>query len=102
MRCQDVQAGDLAPRTGFGEGTSFGDYAIFDAMRGASSDLQQWHPQDVEKARIHVKEADELYREGRVANTLTHENGGKVGLKPGAEVDVVIEADSNATIKKPD
>ena len=60
------------------------------------------HPKDVEKAQIHIKEADELYREVRVENTLTDENGGKVGLKPGAEVDVVIEADSNATIRKPD
>jgi predicted DNA-binding antitoxin AbrB/MazE fold protein len=57
------------------------------------------HPRDVEKAQIHIKEADELYREVRLENTLTDEDGEKIGLKPGAEVDVVIEADSNATIR---
>ena len=62
--------------------------------------IKPMHPRDVEKAQIHIKEGEELYREVRVENTLTDEDGGKVGLKPGAEVDVIIEADSNATIKK--
>jgi hypothetical protein len=37
-----------------------------------------------------------------VENVLTDENGEKVRLKPGAEVDVILEADTGATTKKPD
>lgn len=59
-------------------------------------------PREPEKAEISIKEADELYREIRVENVLTDETGQKVGLKPGAELDVVLEADSDATTKKPD
>ena len=51
-----------------------------------------------DKAQIEIKEADHLYREIRVDNTLTDEKGEKVSLKPGAEIDVVLEADSDATI----
>jgi hypothetical protein len=58
-------------------------------------------PNSSEKAQINVEEADELYREIRIDNTLTDTNGDQVSLKPGAEVDVIVEADSNATIKKP-
>jgi len=54
-----------------------------------------------EKAQITIPEADDLYREVRVENVVTGESGEKAGLKPGAEVDVIVEADSNATIKKP-
>ena len=59
-------------------------------------------PNEPEKAEISVEEADELYREIRVENILTDENGEKVRLKPGAEVDIVVEADTDATTKKPD
>ena len=55
-----------------------------------------------EKAQISVDEADELYREIRVENALTDENGERVRLKPGAEVDVILEADTDATTKKSD
>lgn len=41
--------------------------------------------------------ADHLYREIRVPNTLENENGEKVKLKEGAEVDVKIEADALVT-----
>jgi hypothetical protein len=33
---------------------------------------------------------------------LTDENGEKVRLKTGAEVDVILEADTDATTQKPD
>jgi hypothetical protein len=33
---------------------------------------------------------------------VTDEEGKKAALKEGAEVDVIVEADSSATIKKPD
>jgi len=59
-------------------------------------------PGGVEKAQIHVEEGEELYREIRVENVVVDDHGHKAGLKPGAEVDVVIEADSDATTKKPD
>ena len=59
-------------------------------------------PREEEKAEIQINEADDLYREIRVENVLTDENGEKVSLKPGAEVDVIVEADSNATVKKPE
>ena len=59
-------------------------------------------PLEPENAQISVDEADELYREIRVENVLTDENREKVRLKSGAEVDVILEADTDATTKKPD
>ena len=56
-------------------------------------------PKEPDKAQINIKDADHLYQEIRVENTLEDEKGEKVSLKPGAEVDVVIEADSSATMK---
>ena len=58
------------------------------------------HPSDPEKAQIAVQGADDLYREIRVENTLQNENGKPVALKPGAHVDVTIEADVTATKPK--
>jgi hypothetical protein len=55
-----------------------------------------------EKAEIGIEEADELYREIRVENVLTDADGNQAHLKQGAEVDVVVEADSDATLKQPD
>ena len=72
-------------------------------LRGkVSKVLKPVVPSEPEKAEISVKEADELYREIRVENVLTDEKGEKVRLKPGAEVDVVLEADTDATTKIPD
>jgi hypothetical protein len=59
-------------------------------------------PGEPEKAQIGVEEADDLYREIRVENVVTNEKGEQARLKPGAKVDVVIEADTDATTKKPD
>lgn len=56
-----------------------------------------WEP---EKAQITVETADHLYREIRIENTLTDEKGRKVGLKPGAEVEVTVEAAPEATTPK--
>ena len=58
------------------------------------------HPSQPEKAQIGVEGADDLYRELRVENTLQDENGRPVALKPGAKVDVTIEADFDATHPK--
>lgn len=53
-----------------------------------------------EKAEIAVQGADHYYREIRIENKLTDEKGRKVGLKPGAEVDVIVEADPEDTTPK--
>ncbi|HZQ20331.1 MAG TPA: hypothetical protein VFA90_16680 [Terriglobales bacterium] len=53
-----------------------------------------------EKAQIAVEGADHLYRELRVENELKDANGHKVGLKPGAEVEVTLEAEPEATTPK--
>jgi len=54
-------------------------------------------PSEPEKAQIAVEGADHLYRELRIENTLIDENGEKVSLKQGAEVEVTIEAEPGAT-----
>ena len=53
-----------------------------------------------DKAQIAVEVADHLYKEIRVENTLQDENGKPVSLKPGAEVEVTIEAEKRATEPK--
>ena len=55
------------------------------------------HPSQPEKAQIAVEGADELYREIRIENALTDENGDEVRLKKGAEVEITMEADPEAT-----
>jgi hypothetical protein len=50
-----------------------------------------------EKVQITVHGADDLYKEIRIENALTDEEGKKVRLKPGAEVEVTVEADEKAT-----
>lgn len=54
-------------------------------------------PSEPDKAQISVEGADHLYRELRIENTLIDENGKKVSLKQGAEVEVTIEAEPEAT-----
>ena len=53
-----------------------------------------------EKAEIAVEGADPLYKEIRVENTLLDEEGKEVGLKPGADVQVTIEAEPLQTTPK--
>ena len=57
-------------------------------------------PDEPEKAQILVEGGDELYREIRIENTLQDEAGNVVSLKKGAEVEVTIAADSEATTPK--
>jgi hypothetical protein len=59
-------------------------------------------PSQPEKAQIDIDDAEDLYREIRIENVVTDEKGEKAQLKPGAKVDVIVEADSSATIKKPE
>ncbi|MGB9235878.1 MAG: hypothetical protein WCC04_15830 [Terriglobales bacterium] len=57
-------------------------------------------PGDPEKAQVAVEGADHLYRELRIENKLVDEDGEKVKLKPGAVVDVTIEAEADQTTGK--
>ena len=59
-------------------------------------------PSEPEKVQIDIHGADDLYREIRIENVVTDDKGEQARLKPGAEVDVTVEADSSATIKKPE
>lgn len=62
--------------------------------------IQSPHPSEPEKAQIAVEGADHLYREIRIENTLTDENGEPVSLKQGAKVEVTVEAELEATTPK--
>jgi hypothetical protein len=55
------------------------------------------HP---ETAQISVEGAEDMYKEIRVENTLEDNAGNPVELKPGAEVEVTIEAEPDATAPK--
>jgi len=63
--------------------------------------IQPIVPSVPEKAQIDLEGAEDLYREIRIENTLTDEHGEEVRLKEGAQVEVSIEADTDATLKKP-
>ena len=58
------------------------------------------HPSEPEKAQIAVEGADELYKEIRIVNNLTDENGDEVRLKQGAKVEVTVEAGPEAVVSK--
>ncbi len=51
-------------------------------------------PSQPEKAQIGIDEADELYREIRVENVVTDQNGHKDKLAAGTKVDVIVEVPS--------
>jgi hypothetical protein len=57
-------------------------------------------PSEPEKAEIEVREADDLYKEIRIENTLEDDKGHQVKLNKNAEVEVTIEADSKDTTPK--
>ena len=57
-------------------------------------------PVEPEKAQIAIEGAEELYKEIRVENVLQDRDGNAVALKPGADVEVTIEADKTATVPK--
>ena len=58
-------------------------------------------PHEREKAEIEIHEADDLYKEIRVENVVTDETGRKEHLKPGEDVDVILEADPEQHKQKP-
>jgi hypothetical protein len=57
-------------------------------------------PSEPEKAQIAVEGGDDLYKEIRIDNTLQNEKGEDVSLKPGARVEVTVEAEPEATTPK--
>lgn len=59
--------------------------------------IRPFYKADSEKAQVEIQEADDLYREIRVDNVVTNDDGEKARLKPGAQVDVILEADQAAT-----
>jgi hypothetical protein len=62
--------------------------------------IKSTHPDAPETAEISIEGADILYQEIRIENSLTDENDNEVGLKKGADVDVTVEADKDATTPK--
>jgi hypothetical protein len=58
------------------------------------------HPGMPEKAEIEIEGADHLYREIRIDNILEDENGRKVKLKEGAQVEITVEAETSETVPK--
>jgi hypothetical protein len=62
--------------------------------------LPSFDSHEPDKAEIHVHDAEPLYQEIRVPNSLRDENGNEVQLKKGAHVEVHIEADKDATTPK--
>jgi hypothetical protein len=57
-------------------------------------------PGEPEKAEIVLNDGEPLYREIRIENVLQDEDGEELRLKPGAPVDITVEADENDTVKK--
>jgi hypothetical protein len=55
------------------------------------------HPSLPEKAQIAIDNAEHLYREIRIENSLTDQNGEQVRLKEGVPVEVTVEADPKDT-----
>jgi hypothetical protein len=64
--------------------------------------IKPQHPSVPEKAQISVEGGDDLYREIRIVNSLTDKSGNEVALKKGAEVEVTVEAEKEATTPKKD
>jgi hypothetical protein len=56
-------------------------------------------PGEKEKAEISIQEAEDLYKEIRIENTVTDDQGRKEKLKEGEPVDVVLATDSDAKKK---
>jgi uncharacterized protein YfaS (alpha-2-macroglobulin family) len=59
------------------------------------------HSGKPEKAQINIQDGEPLYREIRIENTLTDENGQEVKLKQGAKVEVTVEATPSGVIPAP-
>lgn len=86
-----------------GQSVSTDEHKASTTLPGKVERVIQSHPNsgEPEKAQIAVEGADHLYREIRVPNRLVDGDGKQVKLKPGAEVEVTIEADPVVTTAEP-
>jgi len=55
---------------------------------------------EAETVEISLDDAEDLYREIRIANIFTDQNGAAGSLRPGSHVDVIVEADTEAVPKE--
>jgi hypothetical protein len=62
--------------------------------------IRSANPDEPDKVQIAIVGAEELYREIRVENTLHDPDGNPVSLKKGADVEVTVEAEPEATTSK--
>ena len=58
-------------------------------------------PSEPEKAEIEIHEAEDLYKEIRIENVVTNEEGKKDKLKEGEDVDLIVEAEPKKNKQKP-
>lgn len=69
-------------------------------MRGkVEKIIKPSHPGQKEKAQIDIKGADDLYREIRIDNVLTDDQGKESRLDAGDEVDVTLETKTDSKKK---
>lgn len=57
---------------------------------------------ETETVEIRLDDGEDLYREIRIANIFTDQNGEAGSLRPGSRVDVIVEADIEAMPKETD
>ncbi len=57
-------------------------------------------PSEPERAQTAVEGADHLYKELRIENALTDASGNRVYLKPGAKVQITVEAEPQGVITR--
>jgi len=57
---------------------------------------------DAETVEIRLDDGEDLYREIRIANIFTDQNGEAGSLRPGSRVNVIVEADTEAMPKEAD
>jgi hypothetical protein len=69
-------------------------------LPGIDTTIDSPHPSQPGTAQISIENADGLVREIRIENSLQDKDGGDVSLKPGARVQVTINAEQPATIAK--
>ena len=63
--------------------------------------IKNRYTDEPEKVQISVEGGDDLYREIRVENAFPNEEGEIVKLKVGDDVDIIVEADTKDTVRKP-
>lgn len=63
--------------------------------------IKPLHPGLPEKVQISIGGAEDFYREIRIENVLVDQHGEEVALKEGAEIQVTVEAEPDATTKTP-